>query len=305
MRSNLSNLEKINKMKKTVLMGGMILLAFAISLTSCKQGNNLPDGFQKNENGLIYKYHVHGSGEASPQETNYVDIAMSYTDGDTLMFDSKNLGYPMKLPLLKPTFKGDVYDALYTMKVGDSMTIMCNADSVFLKLFRMPAVPPEVDSVEFIYFNLKLNAIQTEEEIRMEREAELKAAEDKEITERNEYIQANYPDATPTASGIYYIQQKKGKGKKAESGKKVKVHYTGKFLNGEVFDSSVERGEPIDFTLGRGEVIRGWDEGIGMMTVGEKAVLVIPSNLAYGPGGRGTIPPSSTLVFEVELIEVE
>ncbi len=305
MKLNLSNLEKMIKMKRSLFIGGLFLLSLSFSLTSCKQGGNLPDGFEKNEKGLVYQYHTHGSGEATPQEGDFVDIAMSYTDGDTVMFDSQKLGYPMKLPMLKPTFNGDVYDALYMMKKGDSITIMCDADSVFLKLFRMPAVPPEVDSVEFIYFNLKLNNIQTEEEIQMEREAEMQAAAELETIERDAYMAANYPKATPTTSGMYYIQQKKGKGKNAESGKKVKVHYTGKFLNGEVFDSSVERGEPIEFTLGTGQVIKGWDEGIGMMKVGEKAVMIIPSDLAYGPGGRGTIPPSATLLFEVELIDVE
>ena len=292
-------------MKKTLLTGAMVVVALAFSLVSCNQNGNLPDGFKSNDNGLVYKYLGHGTGEATPQEGDFVTISMSYTDGDTLLFDSKNLGYPMQLPIIKPTFKGDVYDGLAMMKVGDSMTFMCNADSVFLKLFRMPAVPPEVDSIENIYFTIKLDKIQTSEEIQAEKEAEMKVAAEGETIAREAYLQANYPDAKPTESGIYIVVQKKGKGKKAEAGKKVKVHYTGTFLDGNVFDSSVERGDPIEFTLGQGQVIPGWDEGIGTMKVGEKAVLVIPSNLAYGPGGRGSIPPSSTLVFEVELIDVE
>jgi len=76
------------------------------------------------------------------------------------------------------------------------------------------------------------------------------------------------------------------------------------FLDGTVFDSSIERGEPIDFPLGQGQVIAGWDEGIGMMKKGGKSVLVIPSDIAYGPNGRGSIPPYSTLVFEVELVDI-
>lgn len=291
-------------MKKTLLSVALVLAALAFSLFSCNQGNNLPDGFKKNEQGLIYKYHNHGTGEATPKEGDFVTLSMSYTDGDTVLFDSKKLGYPMKLPMIKSTFKGDVYDGLSMMKVGDSVSIMCNADSVFLKLFRMPSVPPDMDSVKYIYFNMGLSNIQSAEQIQQEKEAETKALLEKEALLRNEYLTANYPDAVATESGLYLISVNKGKGKKAEAGKKVKVHYTGKFLDGSVFDSSVERGEPIEFTLGQGQVIKGWDEGIGTMQVGDKAILVIPSDLAYGPGGRGSIPPSSTLVFEVELIDV-
>jgi len=292
-------------MKKTLLTGAMVVVALAFSLVSCNQRNNLPDGYESNGNGMVYKYLSHGNGEATPAEGDYVTIQMTYTDGDTLLFDSKTLGYPMQLPMIKPTFKGDVYDALSMMKEGDSMIVKCNADSVFLRLFRMPSVPPEVDSIENIYFTLKLDKIQTPEQVQAEKEEIKRLAAENESVERQAYLDEKYPDAKPTASGMYFIQEKKGKGKKAEPGKKVKVHYTGMFLDGSKFDSSVDRGEPIEFTLGQGQVIPGWDEGIGMMRVGDKAVLVIPSNLAYGPGGRGSIPPSSTLVFEVELMGVE
>jgi len=292
-------------MKKTLLIGAMVVVALAFSLVSCDQGNNLSDGYESNGNGLVYKYLSHGDGEATPAEGDYVTIKMTYTDGDTLLFDSKNLGYPMQLPIIKPTFKGDVYDALLMMKEGDSLTVKCNADSVFLKLFRMPSIPPEVDSIENIYFTLKLDKIQTPEQVQAEKDEAMKVAAETESVAREAFLAEKYPDAKPTESGMYFIQEKKGKGKKAESGKKVKVHYTGMFLDGSKFDSSVDRGEPIEFTLGQGQVIPGWDEGIGMMRVGDKAVLVIPSNLAYGPGGRGSIPPSSTLVFEVELMGVE
>jgi FKBP-type peptidyl-prolyl cis-trans isomerase len=97
-----------------------------------------------------------------------------------------------------------------------------------------------------------------------------------------------------------------GTGAQAVAGKTVKVHYTGKFPDGKVFDSSVNRGEPIEFVLGQGRVIKGWDEGIALMKVGGKAQLSIPPNLAYGErGAGGVIPPNATLVFDVELVEVE
>ncbi len=96
----------------------------------------------------------------------------------------------------------------------------------------------------------------------------------------------------------------KGNGLIAELGQKVEVHYTGKLTNGSVFDSSVTRGQPFSFTLGQGQVIKGWEEGILGMRVGEKRLLTIPPELGYGARGAGSaIPPNATLVFEVELLD--
>ncbi len=109
-----------------------------------------------------------------------------------------------------------------------------------------------------------------------------------------------------TASGLEYIEVEVGTGAQAVAGKTVAVHYTGKFQDGKVFDSSVSRGEPIEFQLGRGNVIQGWDEGIALMKVGGKAQLIIPPALAYGErGAGGVIPPNATLVFDVELVSVK
>jgi peptidyl-prolyl cis-trans isomerase A (cyclophilin A) len=109
-----------------------------------------------------------------------------------------------------------------------------------------------------------------------------------------------------TASGLEYIEVEAGTGDQAQAGKTVSVHYTGKFQDGKVFDSSVSRGEPITFPLGQGSVIKGWDEGIALMKVGGKAQLVIPPDLGYGErGAGGVIPPNATLVFDVELVDVK
>lgn len=109
-----------------------------------------------------------------------------------------------------------------------------------------------------------------------------------------------------TQSGLEYIEIEAGTGAQAAAGKTVSVHYTGKFQDGKVFDSSVTRGEPLTFPLGKGNVIKGWDEGIALMKVGGKAQLVIPPQLAYGErGASGVIPPNATLIFDVELVAVK
>ena len=109
-----------------------------------------------------------------------------------------------------------------------------------------------------------------------------------------------------TESGLRYKMIQNGSGKQAESGKTVSVHYEGSLETGKVFDSSYPRKKPIEFRLGQGQVIEGWDEGIALLKVGDKARFVIPSYLGYGPSGAGgVIPPNATLIFDVELMDVK
>ena len=108
-----------------------------------------------------------------------------------------------------------------------------------------------------------------------------------------------------TASGLEYTITTKGCGIQPQKGDAVKVHYTGKLLNDTVFDSSVKRNQPFEFKLGKGQVIKGWDEGIALLHVGDKATLRIPAELAYGSRAMGPIAANSTLIFEVELLEVK
>jgi FKBP-type peptidyl-prolyl cis-trans isomerase len=109
-----------------------------------------------------------------------------------------------------------------------------------------------------------------------------------------------------TNSGLRYQILQKGTGKKAEKGNMVSVHYKGQLADGTVFDSSYKRNQPLDFQVGVGQVIPGWDEGICLLNVGDKARLVIPSNLGYGSAGAGgVIPPDAILVFDVELVDIK
>lgn len=120
------------------------------------------------------------------------------------------------------------------------------------------------------------------------------------------WVKTNYPTAQETKSGLWYVVEQAGTGVQAVAGKTVAVHYAGKLDNGQEFDNSFKRGQPIEFKLGAGQVIPGWDEGIALMSEGAKYKLIIPSHLGYGKrGAGGAIPPNATLIFDTELVSVK
>ena len=144
-----------------------------------------------------------------------------------------------------------------------------------------------------------VEAFRTFEGSREKRDADEKAKQ-KELLDS---VAIGYEE---TKSGLRYQILQKGAGKQATKGAGVSVHYKGQLLDGTVFDSSYKRKQPIDFPVGVGQVIAGWDEGILLLKVGDKARFVIPSNLAYGESGAGgVIPPNATLIFDVELMDVK
>jgi peptidylprolyl isomerase len=113
-------------------------------------------------------------------------------------------------------------------------------------------------------------------------------------------------DTLTTQSGLKYIILSKGSGIKVQPGMKVKVHYSGFFLNGDKFDSSVDRDQPFEVIVGKRQVIAGWDEGLALLQVGDKAKLIIPYQLAYGENGRApVIPPRADLIFDVEILDAK
>lgn len=142
------------------------------------------------------------------------------------------------------------------------------------------------------------------EQRQQKKQQEMMASLDKNKEEGAKFLKenANNKSVYTTKSGLQYRKLKDGNGKHPTANSTVKVHYTGKLLDGTVFDSSVERGEPMEFPVGA--VIPGWTEGLQLMDEGSKYMLYIPYNLAYGENPAGEIPPGSTLIFEVELLEI-
>ena len=142
------------------------------------------------------------------------------------------------------------------------------------------------------------------EKITAEKAAEAKRSQ--ELPEFESWVKQNYPSAIKSPSGMYYVITQQGNGAKPTVGQTVVAHYTGKFNDGKKFDSSVDRGTPFEFKLGQGQVIKGWDEGFGLLSIGSKATLLLPYTMAYGEQGYpGAIPPKATLIFDVELIGVK
>ena len=212
-----------------------------------------------------------------------------------------NFSQPENAPQPVPqASKGGVEEFFLSMHKGDSASVWINSDVIFKQ--DMQQQPPFIAKSSDIQYIIKIISVMSKAE--MDKKETAKKAkqplEDEKLIKQ--HLVKNKINATRTPSGLYISKTKMTTDASPKAGDKVKVHYTGKNLKGEVFDSSVERGQPFEFNLGRGEVIRGWDEGIAMLKKGEKAFLFIPSNLAYGERSMGDkIPANAVLIFEVEL----
>ena len=255
--------------------------------------------------GLSYVMHKSNKGPKLKLD-DVVTLNLKYiTSKDSLVFDSWKMGKPIQLKIAKSSFKGDLMDGLTLLTVGDSASFLINADSLFTKTFGAPR-PAFIDSSSFLSFTVKVISTTTDAALKAE---ELKAEKENAMKENEiiaKYIADKQITPSKSSSGLMYIVSEPGTGEQAQAGKTVKVHYTGRLLDGTKFDSSLDRNEPIEFKLGQGMVIKGWDEGIALLKVGGKALLIIPSNLAYGSrGAGGVIPPFSPLTFEVELVSVQ
>jgi FKBP-type peptidyl-prolyl cis-trans isomerase len=289
-------------MKKFLTFAFLGILA-GVFLTSCNQSRH--PGFKKTDTGLYYKFYHRSNDTTKARLAEYALVKMVYGTSDSVLFDSRNLPAtqrPMKIPMIKSIYKGDIYEGLGMMHVGDSAVFQSNADSVFIKLFRMRKLPKFVDSTKDVYFAIKLVGVRTLQQMQAEKSARMMKLQNTEAKEREAYLKKNNIKVKPSQDGLYFIPKKQGKGPHPQKGDKVSVHYTGYLLNGKKFDSSVDRGKPFEFTLGMHQVIPGWDEGIAMLRKGGSATLIIPSSLGYGTRNMGPIPPFSTLVFDVKLV---
>lgn len=283
-------------------------------LFSCSESQY--EGFKKADNGLHYRFYTHDESGEKAQKGDGVlfrYVIMNHKN-DSVMFDSKNVsrdgsGYTGFDLSRGSTFKGSLEDGIMMMARGDSAEFIFPADSFFLKTMEFNELPPGINSGDKLRALVKVKDIKPKAELDKEREEmmaqrkrAMEEAEQEEGPALEKYIAENKIKTKPEASGIYIIRTKPGKGKSPGATDMVKVNYTGKLIDGTVFDSN-EGQPPVEFELNR--VIPGWAEALQKMKKGEKATIIIPSEMGYGPRGTpgGPIPPYATLVFDVELVD--
>ena len=288
-------------MKKTIskIMLALLAVACVFTFNSCSKYK----GFKLDkESGIYYKFYILNKDSAQVQTGDALLMQCQWALKDSILQPFM----PIQVLVEESNYQSDVNNAFRMMHVGDSATFIFDADTFF---YHMGIEKPFEGKELYLTFKLneriskaEVDAIMAEQEAQYNAYIEQERAKEDSLMQN--YIAKNKIKVAPTASGLYFIPKKAGKGAQAMAGQKVAVNYVGKLLDGTEFDNSYKRGEPIEFVLGQGRVIPGWDEGIAMMKEGEKAVLLIPSKLAYGENGNQVIPPLSPLVFDVELVKV-
>lgn len=279
------------------------VLGICILAASCNQYR-----MQVTENGLKYQFHEQNEDARKAKLGDIISFHLVLKNSeDSLLRNTYEENMPVKLVLQQAPFKGSFEEGLAMLAKGDSATFYVNADTLFTKM--MQPMPPMVKKGTDLAFTVKVLDIQTSEEFQKKQAEEGAAQKGIDAKVIDKYIADNNlaGKVQKTESGLHYVVLTPGSGASPGQGDAVKVHYTGKLLDGKVFDSSIDNpqtgGKPIDFQVGVGMVIPGWEEGIMMMKKGEKRTLIIPSGLGYGSEGSGPIPANSVLLFDVELVD--
>lgn len=287
-------------MIRSILFAAGILLVVAACNNSPKEQTS-PSGFK-------YITHIKNDGE-KPQVGQYAYFQLTVTNGDTTVFFDSHSDPEMqsvKLPSeaeLNGQPMHPVLEALMLMSVGDSLTLYYPVDSLG------PQRPPGLENSDFVLYNIALKRIQSDEDYQkefQEKQAAIQARME-EVRQQTLAILNDFKAGTlgdklkETDTGLQYYIIEEGTGPVPSPGQNISAHYFGVLQDGTEFDSSFSRGKEFSFPVGMGRVIPGWDEAFTTLPVGTKAVLFIPSALAYGEQGNAVIPANSDLVFYVEL----
>jgi FKBP-type peptidyl-prolyl cis-trans isomerase len=290
-----------------------------------------PFNFKRLKSGLEYAFIIDKPTTQKPKEGDLIRVNMISVGANRIIYSSAqaNKNKPAEFNITKPGFNGDIVEAIMYMSVGDSMVAQVDAQTIFKNTKnKMPDFMKAGDKMQYY---IKLVSIKTKEELMKEQQAKMQKQIQEQMAKQQKdqkkialtdekKLQAFFKEKnitpTKTASGMYYMITQNGSGESPKMGDKVKMNYTGVLLDGTKFDSNVDTAfghtNPFEFNLGKGMVIKGWDEGVALLKKGSKAILYIPSGLAYGgnarPGGGANpkgIPANSCLVFEVELLDFE
>lgn len=308
-------------MKRTLKIA-ILLIAGVTTFAACGQKSDIK-GFKKTKSGLHYKFET---TDKSGQSVNMGDVIVGEMvfrlDNDTLF---TNTGDPQRLMMVKDSvFNGyDIDEGLLMMHVGEKAVFAIFADSV-ARYFQPSQLPPSYKEGEgqIFYYEVNLTDVVSQEVIAQEQEnfrnemIQRQASEPETIAK---YIADNNITAQPNANGLYIIINKKGNGPKVAQGKTVEMNYTGRLLDGTMFDSSVETDakegniynanrpyEPLTYKVGEMSLIKGWEEGVNGLPAGTNVTLIIPSEMGYGAQGAGQIiMPFSPLRFDIDIISVK
>lgn len=296
-------------MKKMRMFIG-VATCLAMVTSSCK--NSKYEGYEQTESGLYYKMISVNGSKPKIKQGDVITLKLNYsTIKDSLLFESSKLGRPFLIKVDKSEYKGDLSEGFKMLSEGDSASFILNADSFFVKTAKRE-LPKEIAKGSDLKFNLKVVKVETEESFKAAQEKMMqeqqKLAEQSKSMEDSiikNYIKAKNINVKPTEGGIYIIENKKGSGTTVSKGDTIEVKYTGKFLDGKVFDTSDNSPTPVKFPIGVGMVIKGWDEAIVGLKAGSKVSLVIPSEKGYGGMANGPIPAYSPLYFDIEIVSVK
>ncbi len=236
-----------------------------------------------------------------------INLKVALIDGK-LLFNSADRPDPIRFKYGKQFDTKGISEAFGTMNGGTVATVIVPSKMAWGDTGKGALIPPYstmIYDVEVLDVQSKADYEKEQIQKKFIESLQKDSLKQAEAINLKKYITDHKITAKPTTSGLYYIEKVKGTGSQAVAGDKVMVHYTGTLLNGKKFDSSVDRNQPFEFTLGKGQVIKGWDEGIALMKKGGRATLIIPFNIAYGERSMGAdIPAFSTLVFDVELLNI-
>lgn len=275
-------------------------IAIGLLVSSC---SSKYEGYSR-KNGIYYKLITIGDTVNPPHAGDYVTTQLRYaTDRDSTFFVGNRT-----FQLTAPEFKGSIDECFLMLSAGDSASFIIDAEKFFAKTLQCP-MPSFLKNGDKIKIDIRMNDIRTEDQYRRDKEEFLKWIEDfgeyEKLVLRN-FIDKQKIDVEPTESGMYFITIEQGNGKPVEYGDIVTVHYEGRFLNGRFFDSTVKRNQPFEFVYGTElQVIAGLEDAIGRMREGQRALVILPSYLAWGEKGSSTgiIPPFTTVIYEVELLK--
>ncbi len=277
-----------------------------VALAGCASSKTI-----KTTSGFDVTFHSKNKGN-KPEAREWVYFTYSISVRDSVLDYSKEgqplqrIQMPDQITSAEPSYY--VLEAFELVSAGDSI-------SLFVPISIMPGPKPEFfkesDTLEYAF---KIVSIKTQAEYDADLEVERKEAEEKQkiAMEKFETVKAQldvfvaeYKSGKvkstltdgPGGLKIYYI--KNGEGENIKAGQAVDAHYLGSLTDGTIFDASYQRGNTINFTVGTGQVIPGWDEGFQMLKAGSEAIIVIPASMGYGAQGSGMIPPNADLIFHV------